>query len=88
MLQVTFDSAAFQVSWRQTVHGSHDNFVVKQFPDVAADDDYYDIVVDTREIGVDQFAMLVQRLLVEYLRARYGDDTANWCERCWTGNRG
>ncbi len=61
---------------------------VKQFPDIAAHDDYYDIVVDTGEIGVDQFATLVQRLLVEYLRARYGDDTAKWCERFWTGDRG
>jgi hypothetical protein len=29
---------------------------VRQFPDVAAYDDYYDIVVDTGEIGVNQFA--------------------------------
>jgi hypothetical protein len=61
---------------------------VKQFPDVAAYDDYYDIVVDTGEIGVDQFATRVQRLLVEYLRACYGDDTANWCERFKMGDRG
>jgi hypothetical protein len=61
---------------------------VKQFPDVAAYDDYYDIVVDTGEIGIEQFAVLVQSLLVQYLRARYGDDTANWCERFWTGDSG
>jgi hypothetical protein len=61
---------------------------VKQFPDVAAYDDYYDIVVDTGEIGVEQFAARVQSLLVQYLRARYGNDTANWCERFWTGDRG
>ncbi len=63
---------------------------VKQFPDVAAYDDYYDIVVDTGEIGIDQVATRVQRLLVDYLRAqaRYGDDTANWCERFWTGDSG
>ncbi len=54
---------------------------VKQFPNFAAYDDYYDILVDTGEIGVDQFAMLVQSLLVDYLRARCGDDTANCCER-------
>ncbi len=53
---------------------------VKQFPNVAAYDDYYDIVIDTGEIGVDQFATQVQRLLVEYLRASYSNDTANWCE--------
>ncbi len=56
---------------------------VKQFPDVAAYDDYYDIVVDTGEIGVKQFAARVQSLLVQYLRARYGNETANWCERFW-----
>jgi hypothetical protein len=39
---------------------------VKQFPDVAAYDDYYDIVtvVDTGEIGVDLFATQVQSLVV------------------------
>ncbi len=69
------------VSGIASVHRSH----VKQFPDVAAYyDDYYDIVVDTGEIGVDQFAKRVQSLLVQYLRARYGDDTANWCARSWT----
>jgi hypothetical protein len=43
---------------------------VKQFPDVAAYIDYYNLVVDTSKISVDQFAMLVQRLLpvVEYQR--------------------
>jgi hypothetical protein len=39
---------------------------VKQFPYVAAYDNYYDIVVDTGEIGVDQFATLAQSLLVDY----------------------
>jgi hypothetical protein len=60
---------------------------VRQFPNVAYDD-YYDIVVDTGEIGVEQLATRVQHLLVQYLRARYGDDTINWCERFWTGDRG
>jgi hypothetical protein len=67
-----------------TANRSH----VKQFPNVAAYDNYYDIVVDTGEIGVDQFATRVQRLLVEYLRAGCGDDTANWCERFLTGDSG
>ena len=61
---------------------------VKQFPDRPAYDDYYDIVVDTGEIGVEQFAVRVQALLVLYFRAGYGDATANWCERFWTGDRG
>ena len=37
---------------------------------------------------MEQFATRVQTLLVQYLRARYGDDTANWCETFWTGDRG
>ncbi len=41
-------------------HRSH----VQQFPDVAAYDEFFDIVVDTAEIGVDQFATRVQCLLV------------------------
>ncbi len=61
---------------------------VKQFPDVTAYDDYYDIVVDTGEIGVDQFATRLQHLLVDHLRAHYSDDTANWCERFWRGDHG
>jgi hypothetical protein len=61
---------------------------VRKFPNVAAQDDSYDIVIDTFEIGVDQLATRVQSLLVEYLRAHYGDDTANWCERYWTGDCG
>ncbi len=65
-------------------HHSH----VKQFPDVAAYDDYYDIVVNTGEFAVDRFATRVQSLLMQYLRACYGNDTANWCERFWTGDRG
>ncbi len=91
MLQVTFYSFVLShatgniqlrcVSGIAAANLSH----VKQFPDVAADD-CYDIMVDTGEIGVDQFATRVQRLLVEYLRARYGYDTANWCERFWMGD--
>jgi hypothetical protein len=72
------------VSGIASAHHSH----VKQFPNVAAYDDYYDIVVDAAEIGIDQFARRVQSLLVQYLRASYGDDTTNWCERFWTGDRG
>jgi hypothetical protein len=63
---------------------------VKQFPSVAAYDDYYNIVVDAGEIGVEQFATLVQIMLVEYLRVHrdHCDDIANWCEKYWTGCRG
>jgi hypothetical protein len=61
---------------------------VKQFPDVPSYDINSDLVVDTGEIGVEQFATRVQLLLVQYLRACYGNDTANWCERFWTGDRG
>ena len=43
---------------------------VKQFQDVKAYDDYYDIIVDIGEIGV-------QALLVVYLRDTYGDGPAD-----------
>jgi hypothetical protein len=34
--------------------------------------------------------MLVQMMfrLVEYLHVHHGNDTANWCERYWTGDSG
>jgi hypothetical protein len=84
LLHATGNVQLCSVSCIAAANRSH----VKQFPDVAAYDDYYDIVVDTGEIGVDHFATRVQRLFVEYLRVRYGDDTANWCERFWTGDSG
>ncbi len=62
LLLVTFNSFVLShatgniqlrcVSGIAAVHRSH----VKQLPDVAAYDNYYAIVVDTGEIGVDQFA--------------------------------
>jgi hypothetical protein len=69
-----------------SVHRSH----VTQFPDVAAYDDCYDIVVDTGEISIDHLLCEFSpcKLLAQYLRARYGDDTSNWCERFWMSNRG
>jgi hypothetical protein len=61
---------------------------IKQFPIDAAYNYYYDILVDTGEISVEQFATLVQLFLVQYLRARYGADTANWYETYWLGDCG
>ena len=46
---------------------------VKQFPDVQAYDDYYDIIVGIGEVGVESFAARVQELLVEYIRDKYGE---------------
>ena len=40
---------------------------VKQYPDKAAYYDYYDIVMDISEVGVEDFATLVQEMLVYYL---------------------
>ena len=60
----------------------------KQFPDGPAYDDYYDLVVDIGDIGVESFADRVQALLVVYLRETYGDGPADWCEEFWTGDRG
>ena len=61
---------------------------VKQFPDVQAYDDYYDIIVDIGEVGVESFADRVQQLLIDYLRETYGDAPADWCREFWTGDRG
>ena len=61
---------------------------VKQFPDVQAYDDYYDIIVDIGEVGVESFADRVQELLIDYLRETYGDAPADWCREFWTGDRG
>ena len=58
------------------------------FPDRAAYDDYYDIVVDIGEVGVETFATRVQEMLVDYLREKYGEEAANWCCDYWTGDRG
>ena len=61
---------------------------VKYFPNRAVYDDYYDIVVDISEVGVEKFASLVQELLVDYLRTKYGDEVADWYRDYWTGDRG
>ena len=61
---------------------------VHQFPFRAAFDDYYDRAVDIGEVGVPEFADLVQGLLVDYIRAKYGDKPADWCREYWTGDRG
>ena len=65
-------------------HHSH----VKQFPDIGAYDDYYDIIVDIGEVRVESFADRVQELLVDYLRETYGDKPADWCREFWAGDRG
>ena len=61
---------------------------VKQFPNVKAYDDYYDIIVDIGDIGVESFADRVQALLIVYLRDTDGDGPADWCQEFWTGGRG
>ncbi len=48
--------------------------------------DYYDIVIDICDIGVETFAPRCQELLVN-LRRTYGDDVANWCSEFWTDAR-
>ena len=61
---------------------------VHQFPTRAVFDDYYDWVVDIGDVGVQEFADWVQELLVDYIRAKYGDKPADWCREFWTGDRG
>ncbi len=43
----------------------------KYFPNIPAYDDYYDIMVDIGEVGVESFATRVQKTLVNYLRTNY-----------------
>ena len=50
---------------------------VNQFPSREGYDDYYDRVVDIGEVGVPEFADRVQELLVDYIRAKYGDKPAD-----------
>jgi hypothetical protein len=61
---------------------------VKYFPNRAAFEDYYDIAVDFRDVDVESFATQAQALLVDFLRAKYGDSVAAWCRDFWTGERG
>ena len=61
---------------------------VHHFPTRAAYDDYYDRVVDIGKVGVPEFVDRVQELLVDYIRAKYGDKPADWCREFWTGDRG
>ena len=61
---------------------------VKYFPNRAAYDDYYDIVVDIADIGVLSFADRAQSMLVEYLTTNYGENVGKWYEEFWTGSRG
>ena len=45
-------------------------------------------MVGIGEIGVITFANKAQVLIVDYLRKKYGDDSANRCRGFWTGMRG
>ncbi len=49
--------------------------------------DYYDIVLDICDIGVETFATRAQHMLVEYLLSNYSDNVTNWCRDFWTGGR-
>ena len=44
----------------------------------AAYDDYYDLVVDIGEVAIPELANRIQELLVDYIRAKYGDAPADW----------
>ncbi len=61
---------------------------VKYFPNRPAYYYYYDIAVDISKFGVESFDMLGQEVLVECLRAKYGDKVADWCRDFWMGERG
>ena len=57
---------------------AHNYSQVHQFPFRAAYDDYYDRAVDIGEVGVPEFADLVQGLLVDYIRAKYGEQAPDY----------
>jgi hypothetical protein len=60
---------------------------IRHFPSVEAYNDYYDIVVDTCDIGVEDFATRAQYMLVDSLRPIYGDEVAHWCRDFWMASR-
>ncbi len=53
---------------------------VSRFPNQAAYNEYYDSVVDICDIGVESFVTRAQAILVDHLRAEYGDGIAYWCK--------
>ncbi len=50
---------------------------VSRFPNQRAYNEHYDFVVDISDIGVDGFATRAQAMLVDHLRAEYGDEIAD-----------
>jgi hypothetical protein len=60
---------------------------VKYFPNQNAYSEYYDLVVDICDFGVESFATCAQTMLVDHLREHYGHGIANWCQTFWTEKR-
>jgi hypothetical protein len=45
-------------------------------------------MLSTCDIGVESFATRAQAMLVDHLRAEYGDGIAYWCKTFWSDARG
>jgi hypothetical protein len=61
---------------------------VLRSPNLEAYNEYYDYVVDLCDIGVESFATLAQAMLVDHLRAEYGDGIADLRKTFWSDARG
>ena len=58
------------------------------FPVLENYDEFYDLIIRVVRIGFEKFATFVQELLVQHLRARFGDRPASWYEENGTGAKG
>ena len=58
------------------------------FPERANYDEFYELVIRVVKIAFEDFAEYAQELLVQHLRAHFGDRSADWYEEFRTGARG
>ena len=58
------------------------------FPSRAMYDEFYTIVLRVVDIAFEDFASLVQTLLVEHIRKTMSADAATWYKEWWTGAKG
>ena len=51
-------------------------------------DVFYELIICVVKIAFEKLATFVQELLVQHLRARFGDRPASWYGEHWTGAKG
>ena len=61
---------------------------VSYFPSRAMYDEFYTIVLRVVDIAFEDFASLVQSLLVEHIRKTMSAEAATWYKEWWTGAKG